>query len=167
VKLTSDVAVDVQERGEALQLLTNDEALQQPGSTRRQQMLQRAVNMPIWRAATHFLSWGRRRWQWQYCSSLTLQTPSRINQQGAHQGGEHGHAAVGDLSLAPALDLLDGPNRAVGARQQVRWVKQVWEGVADAGQRLGVCVQESVWFNQCTARQVEEAASVRTQLPAA
>lgn len=25
--------------------------------------------MPIWRAATHFLSWGRR-WQWQCCSSL-------------------------------------------------------------------------------------------------
>ena len=54
------------------------------------------------------------------------------------QRGQHGNAAVRDLRLAPATDLLD--RGCVG--QQVCGVENVGEGVGDAGQRLCICATQ-------------------------
>lgn len=56
-----------------------------------------------------------------------------------HQGCQHGDAAVRDLRLAPALDLLHRPHAAVGAADQVSRVEDVLERRADAGQGLHIC----------------------------
>lgn len=62
--------------------------------------------------------------------------------EGGHQGRQHGDAAVRDLGLAPALDLLHRAHAAVGAADQVGRIEDVLERRADAGQGLRVCEQK-------------------------